>query len=232
MRFEIDYPSEGEIEAQRKIIMQKAFSTRMAPPSPRVVFFQCRLSAFISLLIYFCLMFFCASVRPNQTAGGFLALAVFPLTYFSFYYLSILSEEQSELVELKRSLRYTFSYLISLRMLYASLMAVGLNIVLLIVHFQEVGHLWSIGAAGTSATLLLALASLIIYEKTSSPKLSVIMFSVWTVGCLLLMQFGQPLYHLLIEVIPVTVHFAVATASLVAFVAYLGKVEKRNAYGI
>lgn len=212
MNLEIEYPTEKEIEQQKASVMEQAFSRTLRRPPPRVVFYQCKLSAIISLALYFCLMFFCASIHPEKEANGFFALAVFPLTYFSFYFLSILSEEQSEVVELKHSMRYSFGYLVSLRMLYASLAAVGLNLVLLVSIFRGVQNYWSIGAAGTTSMLLLALVTLINFEKTNSIKLSAVIVFLWTAVCLVMAEFGTPLYHLMIEVIPVTVHAAVIPA--------------------
>lgn len=230
MKLEINYPTEKEIEEQKAIVMKRAFPKPMRRPSPYIVFFQCRFSVIISLMIYFCLMFFCASVHPEDAEGGFFALAIFPLTYFSFYFLSILSEEQSDVVELKMSLRYSFGYLVSLRMFYASLAAVGLNVILLL-FFSKIGNSWSVMAAGTTSTLLLALVTLISFEKTNSVKLSGLIAFLWILCCLALIKFGVPLYHLMIEVIPVTVHMITSFISLLAFILYIRKVEKQNAYG-
>ena len=231
MKLEIDYPTEKEIEQQKQRVLNRAFPEPLRRPPPSVVFYQCELSAVISLGIYFCLMFFCASVHPEQEANGFIALAVFPLTYFSFYFLSILSEEQSEVVELKQSMRYSFGLLVSLRMLYASLVAVGLNLVLLLLFFKDVQNFWSIGAAGTTSMLLLALVTLISFEKTNSVKLSAVIIILWTVLCLALIRFGEPLYHIMIDIIPAAMHITAMVISFIAFIRYIGKVEKRNAYG-
>lgn len=231
MKMEIDYPSEYEIEEQKKKVMERTFIKNIKRPGLRIVFYQCRITAIISLFIYFLLMFVCASIRPGQENGGYLAFLIFPLTYFSFYFLSVLSEGQNEVIELKMSLRYSFIYLISLRMLYAAIVSVWLNIILLMIFFNRVGNMWSIGAAGTSATLILALVSLITYEKTGSVKISAFIISVWTLIGILLMQYGQGLYHLLVDVVPVAVHLTVTAATFMMFIRYIRKVEKQNAYG-
>lgn len=231
MKLKIDYPTENEIKQQKEMVMERAFPEPMRRPPPHIVFFQCELSAVISLAVYLCLMLFCASVHPEKEANGFLALAVFPLTYFSFYFLSILSEAQSEVVELKCSMRYSFGYLVSLRMLYASLVAVFLNSAMLLLFFRGIDSYWSIGAAGTTSMLLLALVTLISFEKTNSVKLSAVIVLIWTSVCIALMKFGEPLYHIMIDVIPITVHIAAMIISFLAFIRYIGKVEKQNAYG-
>ena len=227
----IDYPSEYEIEEQKKRVIERTFTRKMKRPGLQIVFFQCRTTAVINLLIYFLLMFVCASIHPEQENGGYLAFVVFPLTYFSFYFLSVFSEEQNEVIELKMSLCYSFIYLISLRMLYASIVSVWLNIILLVSFFDKVGHLWSIGSVGTSAMLILALASLMTYEKTGSVKMSELIISIWTLGGLFLMQYGTGLYHLIVDIVPVAVHITVTVATFIMFIRYIGKVEKQNAYG-
>lgn len=231
MELKIDYPTDKELEQQKAMILEKAFPEPLRRPPARIVFFQCGFTALISLAVYACLMTVCAFIRPDPVSGGFLALGIFPLTYFCFYFLSLLSEEQSEVIELKRSLRYSFGYLVSLRMLYASFAAVGLNLVTLLLFFRNINHSWSIGAAGTTSMLLLALASLASFEKTNSAKPAAVIISAWSALCAMLTRYGAPFYHLLIETIPLTVHIAAAFAGFCALIYYVGKVERHNAFG-
>ena len=231
MNWNIDYPNNTEIENQKRITLDKAFLKRMDRPSPKVVFFNCKTSAAVSLTVHFMLTLFCAGIRHEDKTGGLLALSVFPITYFCFFCLSIMSESQSDMIDLKRSLKYSFTYLVSLRMFYASIAAVGLNIVLLLMCFRQISGIWSIGAAGTTATLLLALISLTMYEKTASMKPAAAMTAVYIFFCLSLMRYETNLYHLLIEVIPLMAHIVTALVTLTLFAAYIGKVEKINAYG-
>lgn len=230
MNNNIDFPNQEEFEELRKKVMDQVFPAKFQRPSPYIVFFQSKLCVLISLSVYLCLSLFCALISPENEYAGFLALAVFPLTYFSFFFLSVLSEEQTEVVELKCTLKYSFGYIISLRMLYASLMAIGLNMVMLMLLFKEISNYWSVGAAGTTSMFILALVTLISFERTSSVKISSVIVTLWTAGCFLLMKYGKPLYHLMIEVIPFSVHFAVSLISILAFAGYIRKVEKRNAY--
>jgi hypothetical protein len=229
MKFEIDFPTDEEIEQQKNIILQKAFpEQRIRRLGIREVFYQCKMTVLISLLIYFILMFFCGTI--NLGNNGFIVLAIFPLTYFSFYFLSLFAEEQSEVIQLKQSMRYSFLYLINLRMFYANLMAIVMNIILLVTCFMEFNHAWSLCAAGTSSTLLLALISLVSYEKTGTKRFSAMMVVVWIIGCVVLLKYGSSFYHLLIEVIPFAVHIAAAFFSLCLLINYMRKVEKKYAY--
>jgi hypothetical protein len=232
MNFEIDFPTDEEIAQQKQEVMQRVFQkpqTRRL--GIRTVFYKSKMIAVISLLIYFVLILFCSAMKSDFENCGFLALAVFPLTYFSFYFFSLLSEEQNEVIELKQSMRYSFMYIINLRMFYASLVAIMLNIILIAICFNDFNNMWSICAAGTTSMLLLALTSLVIYEKTGTSRLSGVLIVVWVIGCLILLKYGSPLYNLIINVIPLAVHIAVSLISFGLFIGFIRKVEKQNAYG-
>lgn len=231
MSFEINFPTDEEILGQKEAILQKSFpARRVRRLGFNIVFYQCRITGLISLLLYFILIFLCGTVRTSFENGGFIALAVFPLTYFCFYFLSLMSEAESGVIELKQSLRYSFMYLINLRMFYASIAAILLNLVLLMTCFKESIHIWSICAAGTTSMLLLALFSLVIYEKTGSAKWSGILLSGWVIGCLSLPRYGASLYYLFMEVIPLAVHIVAALVILGIFIGFIRRVEKQYAY--
>lgn len=227
----IDFPSEAEIARQKKSIIESAFQKKVKRPPLRVIFHNSWLTAATSLIVYLLLIAICSLSSFERGQGGFLALAVFPLSYFAFFFLSLLSEEQSEIIELKQSMTHSFGYLVSLRMFYASLAAVPANLLLLIPFFGRIEAVWSVGAAGVTATLFLALFSLISYEKTGSLLPAAVMSAVWTLGCIVLIRHGEPLYELIIKTIPLAVHIIAAAGSLAAFISYIGKVEKQNAYG-
>lgn len=231
MKMEIEYPSEAEISEQKKVILDTAFVKKtIRRPSMKVVFSNCQMVAFICLLIYGLLLCFCNFVK-GQGGEGYAVLALYPMTWFSFYFLSILAEEQSGVIELKRSMKYSFTYLISMRMLYTNIASVFLNLAMIGILYTKIQCVWSLAAAGTTADILLALASLAIYEKTGSAKLSVVGLIGWLIGCICLMWCGNSLYHLLIEVIPLAVHLLVALISFLALLKYVRKVEIKNAYG-
>lgn len=231
MKMEIEYPSEAEISKQKKAILDAAFVKKSVHrPSINVVFSNCRMVAFICLMIYGVLLCFCNFVK-GQGCDGYAVLALYPMTWFSFYFLSILAEEQSGVIELKRSMKYSFTYLINMRMLYTNIASVFLNLAMIGILYTNIQCVWSLAAAGTTADILLALISLAIYEKTGSAKLSVVILIGWLIGCICLMWYGRGLYHLLIEVVPLAVHLLVVLLSFLALLKFIRKVEFQNAYG-
>ena len=231
MKMDIEYPSEAEISAQKNAILDAALVKRSVyRPSMKVVFANCQTIAFICLLIYGLLLCFCTFVK-GQGGEGYIVLALYPMTWFSFYFLSILAEEQSGVIELKRSMKYSFTYLISMRMLYTNIASVFLNLAMIGIMYTNIQCIWNLAAAGTTADILLALTSLAIYEKTGSAKFSVIILIGWLIGCICLMLCGSGLYHFLIEVVPLAVHLLVALISFLALLKFIRKVEVQSAYG-
>lgn len=227
----IDYPSKEEISAQKKIILDAAFAKKpIHRPGVKVVFSNCQTVAFISLLIYGLLLCLCRSIK-GYGSEGYVVLALYPMTWFSFYFLSILAEEQSGIVELKRSLKYSFIYLISMQMLYTNIVSVFLNLAMIGILHTDIPYVWNLAAAGTTADILMALVCLAIYEKTSSAKISAAILLGWLMGCIFLMQYGSGLYHLLIEVIPLAAHLLIMLISFLALLRFIRKVEYQNAYG-
>ncbi|MBR1701217.1 MAG: hypothetical protein IJ716_04615 [Lachnospiraceae bacterium] len=231
MGIKIEYPTEDEIKVQKEKILRVALERKtVSRPDFQILFYNCRLILAVGILLYLLLLYFCLMIRGRGNEG-YWVLMMYPFTYFVIYFLSILAEEQSEVVELKQSMKYSFVYVISMRMLYTNVMAVFLNLIMIgILHSALAAHAWSLAAAGTTADIFLALASLTIYEKTGSAKISGVLFLGWIVGCIWLLLFGQNLYHLLIEVVPLAVHLAVAAFSFLTWFEYMRKVEHKNAY--
>ena len=233
MGMKIEYPTEEEIRVQREQILHVALEKKTPDrPDFRVLFYHCRWILAVGMLLYVLLLYFCL-VMKGCGKEGYLILMIYPFTYFGIYFLSILSEEQSEVVELKQSMKYSFVYVISMRMLYTNVVAVFLNLFLIgILRSAFAAYAWSLAAAGTTADIFLALMSLTAYEKTGSPKASGLLLLGWVAGCMWLLFFGESLYHLLIEVVPLAVHLAVAAVSFLAWFDYMRKVEHKNAYNL
>ena len=227
MKMQIDYPSDREIQEQKEKILQSVFLEKsVTRPDFRIIFYHCRLIILIELLIYGILLGFCISIR-NTANEGYTVLALYPMTYFSFYFLA---EEQSEMIELKQSMKYSFTYLISMRMLYTNILSVFLNLAMIGILQTGLSHAWSLAAAGTTADILLALASIRLYEKTGSAKSSGVLFAGWILLCFGLLRNGSGFYHVLIEIVPFAVHLVTAIISFIAMLGYMRKVERKNAY--
>ncbi len=230
---EIKYPSREEIEKCRKTVISAAVSRKkIRRPGLKTVFYGCGAAGFISVLIYALLWWLCLSLRHmDAVRAGVAILGIYPLTYFVFNFLSVFSEEQSEIIELKSVLRFPYFYIVALRTLYASVAAVFMNLLLVAAVFRHLSGVWSLCAAGTAFTVLLALMSMKIYQKFGSSAAICALPAVWTAVCALAVgsESGALIFNRLINIIPLAVHITVAAASFTGIVLYVGKVEIKYA---
>ncbi|MDY2629219.1 MAG: hypothetical protein SOW08_13070 [Lachnospiraceae bacterium] len=236
---EIDYPDPAEIRRQMDLILDRGLPVRRSlqerllalyrGPGLRVIFYRSNLAAFMSGLIYAGMLALCGYLRDSVEYAEYLLLLVFPMFYFAFSALSYWSEEQEEVVELKQTLRYSFTYIVSLRMFYTAIVSV-LADCLLFMAVKDPGTGGKLLAVGFSSTFLFALLSVFLYNHIGNYYHIVFMAVCWAAVCCLLSRYGGGVSWLLFEVIPFTVHGAVALGCMVCFVFYIGKVGENNAY--
>ncbi len=226
----IEYPVREEILRAKEAVLQTALPRRrLTRPGLRTVFGRCAPVLLISFGIYLFLLGFCLMLERSPRSP-LIVLLLYPLTYYSFYFLSFRMERENGVIELKQSFKYAFHYLICLRMLYFSVLTVYLNLLLITACGFDGSNFISLAAAGTSAQILSALFSLILYEKTGSVRCSAVLPAVWITACIVLLRYSEHVNRLLMEIIPLSLHIIVAVGSLAAFLLYTGKVEWKNAY--
>lgn len=230
---DIKYPPEEEIEKCRKTVVSAAVSKRkIRRPGLKTVFKSCGPSGFVSFLIYILLWLMCAGLRnQSPVEAGIAVLGIYPLSYFAFSFLSVFSEEQCEIIELKSAMRFPYFYIIALRALYASVAAVFLNLIIALFIFRDFSGVWNLCAAGTAFTVILAVFGIKIYQKFGKSAAICIIPAVWTgISALLLRSgAGSVIFNIIIEIIPLAVHILIAAASVAGILIYVGKVEFKYA---
>lgn len=230
---EIKYPPRDEIEKCKKTVVEAAvMRKKIRRPGLKTVFHGCGSAGFISILIYALLWWLCMGLKnTDPLSSGLAILGIYPLSYFSFSFLSIFSEEQSETVELKSSLRFPYFYIVALRTLYASVAAVFMNLALMAAVFRHLNGVWSLCAAGTAFTVILALLSMKIYQKFGSSTAICALPALWAAVCALSAgsEKGAMIFNRFINIVPLAVHILVAAASIAGIILYVGKVETRYA---
>lgn len=229
----IEYPSPEEIEKCRDTVVCAAVSRKkIRRPGLKTVFYNCGPAGFISILIYALLWWLCLSLRQAEPfQAGITILGIFPITYFAFSFLSVFSEEQCEIIELKSAMRFPYFYIVALRTLYTSVAAVFLNLILAAAVFKDLGGVWSLCAAGTAFTVIMAILGMKVYQKFGKSAAICMFPALWTAAFALLIksEAGSFLYRLIIGMIPLAVHIAVAAVSLGIILVYIGKVEFKYA---
>ena len=156
-------------------------------------------------------------------------MLLFPMLHLVFQSLSLWSEEQEEMVELKQTLHYSFSYLVGLRMFYISIFSALVNLFTIsqLTGWQNVGKLCAIGF---SSMFLFTVIVIVLCEHAYGyrPVLGLSLF--WAVLCVLLSRYGSGITYVLFELLPVTVHIAMVIVSFGLLLYYMGKVGKKYAY--
>lgn len=236
---EIEYPDEEVQKAQIQMILEKSmpakktFSERLKEtyvgPGLGVIFYNGKLVVAGSILIYVMVFFLMFHIEEFVKYKEYLALMMFPLMHLIFYSLSYWAEEQSEIVELKHSLRYSFTYIISLRMFYISILSAVMNTFLILGMFQS-EMVWKIGFIGFSSMFLFAALAIFLCEHDGNYYHIMAVAAVWGGLCILLAKYGSMLSHVLFEMMPLAVHGVMAVICFVEFISYIGKVENTNAY--
>lgn len=131
----------------------------------------------------------------------------------------------------ERYYREIYSYIISLRMFYSSIITMILNMFLLaVINGYRGQEMWKLGAAGTSSMFLFAIASISLYHKLAKSSYIGILILLCSVLSTVLLRRGGALFILLFDALPLAVHCVTAVFSLIGFVCYIRKVEKENAY--
>lgn len=236
---DIVYPDEEVQKAQIQMILEKGmppkktFLERLKEtylgPGLRVIFYNGKLVVAGSLVIYAMIFLLSFCVEQYVEYKEYLALMMFPLMHLIFYSLSYWAEEQEEIVELKHSLMYSFTYIVSLRMFYISILSGVVNAFLILGMFQS-EYIGKIGLIGFSSMFLFAALSIFLCEHGGNHNHIMIVAAGWSALCIILSQYGGALHYVLLEMVPIAVHAVMAVICFVGFISYIRKVGSANAY--
>lgn len=240
-RMDVEYPSDLEITQQKEYILSKALPKKQSlwekikniywGPGIKTIFYHCESAWLITALVYLALCFGNKAVSQDSNTQMALSLLEFPICYLLFSFLSCWLDEQEEVLELKNSMHYSVTYLVSLRMFYASIVIMLCNLCLNIFVYKYHGaQLWKIGAVGISSMFLFAIASLYLYHKLSKSYYIGILIGIWALIAVKVLQSNQIFIRILLEDIPIAIHGIVAVCCFIGFIIYIGKVEKKDAY--
>lgn len=238
-KFEVEYPEEGVIRNQTEMILNKAIPKKnpvskrirllLTGPGLRVVFYKSYLTMICSLAFY--AVFFWAYLEIERWVEykQYLVIMIFPIMNLAFMALSSWSEEQLEIVQLKQTFKYSFTYITSLRLFYVSIVSVIVNATTLL-NVVELEHVGKIGVIGFSSMFVFASLSLYLVDKFGRCYNIIWLAAVWCLACIGLSQYGGAVSYILFDVIPLVVHAVIAFLCFEGFIIYMRKVEKRNAY--
>jgi hypothetical protein len=241
-QMEIDFPTEQEIRQQTTQILEAAMPEKQSlskrlkniywGPGLKVIFYHCEsvwlITAFVYIGVFLLGILFGASDIRLQMA---MSVLEYPICYLVFSFLSCWLDEQEAVAELKKSMYYSLTYIVSLRMLYTSILLIMVNIVVeTIVDRYRWSDFWTVSALGTSSMFIFAIVSLYFYHKLFKSYYLGIMAGVWILLAVGIRNMEGSRLFAIIEGIPVAVHAGVAVTCLIFMLIYIGKVEKKDAY--
>lgn len=239
-QMEVEFPEEEEIHRQGEWILDAALPGMSWTERLRniyygagwkTIFYHCGSAWRLLLLLYAGLCLFCWKARVDTEIQMGISILAFPLCYLTFWFVCCCLEEQEEMVELKNSMHYTLSYIMSLRMFYSGILSVFLNLFLLsVINGYEGVQMWKMMAAGASSIFLFAGFALYLYQKTKRGIYIGILILFWLALFVLLLPLRSVLLAYLFRQLPLAVHIAVAFGSLIIFAFYIRKVERKDAY--
>lgn len=237
--FEILYPSEEQMTVQIDEILDKGlkrkepWTTRVKElligPGLSVIFYRAKLIFMGSFFLYVLLMGVCKYIGELVTYKEYIAIVVFPMLHLIFHILSYWSEEQEVVIELKESLHYSFSYVVSLRIFYVSILSAVCNLILMGT-FASFWQMGKVSMVGLSSLFLFASLMLKLCERMSGKQPIMLIFGIWVAICLVLSMYGEGIHIFLFEVLPLVVHILMFAVSFGLFIYYFGKVGNKYAY--
>jgi hypothetical protein len=155
----------------------------------------------------------------------------YPICYLLFSFLSCWLDEQEGVAELKKSMHYSLTYIVSLRMLYSSVILIMVNIAVGIAFNRyQWTEFWTIIAIGTSSMFLFAIVSLYFYHKLVRSYYLGILAGIWMLLATGIRNLQGSRLFVIVEGIPIAIHAGVAVICFIFMFIYIGKVEKKDAY--
>jgi hypothetical protein len=239
---EINFPTEQELMQQKKMILEAAMPEKQSlsrrlkniywGPGWKVIFYHCESVWLITAFVYIG-VFLLGRMLGRSDIRLQMAMSVleYPICYLVFSFLSCWLDEQEAVAELKKSMHYSLTYIVSLRMLYTSVMLIMVNIAVDIAFNRyQWADFWTISAIGTSSMFLFALVSLYFYHKLVRSYYLGILAGIWMLLAAGIRNLQGSLLFVIVEGIPLAIHAGVAVICFIVMFIYIGKVEKKDAY--
>ncbi|WP_347995718.1 hypothetical protein [uncultured Eubacterium sp.] len=240
-KFDIEYPTQIEKQNSINFILdatkkeEEPLITRLKSlflgPGINVIFYQSKLLVLMSLAIYlFAISLGYISFSINDyISPEYMIIIMFPVINVSFFALSMWNEEQSAIVELKRTLKYSQSYIITLRMLYVSILAIVINEAMLLI-MTDGKYQLKMAIIAFATSFIFSVVSLWLYDKFHNYYNIVFLCIAWVVGTAGVSKYNALIINTMLNTVPTVVCVAIAAISFGMFITYLRKVEKENAY--
>lgn len=243
-KMRVEYPSTAEMRYQREKILSAVAPPKKREsfwgwcrnvfwgPGLRTIFYHSGMTGLILVLMYVAL---CA-VFLFYSGNVIISVALFPLCFMVFCFLSCWLDEQEMVAELKNSMYYSLTYMMGLRMFYTSIGIILCNLATFAIIYRFIPafdekEVWKIGALGASSMFLFAIAVVSLSRVYEKSWYLAGLTGLWCVMAVYVYFVDNSFLRIfLLEKVPLVIHAVVAVGTFIVFVFYLGKVEKEYAY--
>ena len=238
----VDYPTQEEIEIQTTFIVDTALGQKESlldrikkiyvGPGFKMIFYRNYGPTIVTFLVYALYeLLFSNYEFYNMSEKTVMTIMEFPICYLMFAFLSCWMDEQDGVIELKKTMHYTNSYIVSLRMFYSSIILTVVNMInSVIIKGYSGDYFLNVTVVGISCMFIFAVLSLELISRIDKSYGILLLMGAWMILGIIISKIDERFTKIIFEVIPGVVHVSVAVICFIGFVIYVRKVEKRNAY--
>lgn len=237
----VEFPEDSVMQKECRAIVEKAIPKRQSlwerikeiywGPGIRAIFYQSGSIWLIVACLYLGIGWLGQSYAKQPETQMIIVFLGFPVCFLVFAVLAWWLDAQNHMQELIGSLHYSKSYLSGLRMLYAGVIMILVNVTGEALFTDVSGKAFvSMVLLGSSSVFLLASVCVYACHKGAGGLFYAGLIAVWACVCVIARFAETGVQMFLFTSVPLAVHGAVTAASFCLLFVSIGKVEKKDAY--
>ena len=237
----VEFPEDSVMQKECRAIVEKAIPKRQSlwerskeiywGPGIRAIFYQSGSIWLIVACLYLGIGWLGQSYAKQPETQMIIVFLGFPVCFLVFAVLAWWLDAQNHMQELIGSLHYSQSYLSGLRMLYAGVIMILVNVTGAALFTDVSGKAFvSMVLVGSSSVFLFASVCVYACHKGAGGLFYAGLIAVWACVCVIARLAGTGVQMFLFTSVPLAVHGAVTAASFCLLFVSIGKVEKKDAY--
>ena len=238
----VEFPEDSVMQKECRAIVEKAIPKRQSlwerikeiywGPGIRAIFYQSGSIWLIVACLYLGIGWLGQSYAKQPETQMIIVFLGFPVCFLVFAVLACHPGLRLQLAHLFFfSVHYSQSYLSGLRMLYAGVIMILVNVTGAALFTDVSGKAFvSMVLLGSSSVFLFASVCVYACHKGAGGLFYAGLIAVWACVCVIARLAGTGVQMFLFTSVPLAVHGAVTAASFCLLFVSIGKVEKKDAY--
>lgn len=237
----VEFPEDSVMQKECRAIVEKAIPKRQSlwerikeiywGPGIRAIFYQSGSIWLIVAGLYLGIGWLGQLYAKQPETQRMIVFLGFPVCFLVFAALAWWLDVQNHMQELIGSLHYSQSYLSGLRMLYAGVIMILVNVAGAALFTDVSGKAFvSMVLVGSSSVFLFTSVCVYACHKGAGGLFYAGLITVWACVCVIARFAETGVQMFLFTSVPLAVHGAVTAASFCLLFVSIGKVEKKDAY--